>query len=84
MTNLIKVDFRKEKLAIDDDLYLKNVVEIHCRKCERRKPRKNAIEIKETWGYICNNCQQQLKSDVNQDSETEKTQENRVTYITAR
>ncbi len=55
-TRVIWVDFRKGRLSIDGDLYLKNVVEIHCRKCQRRKPRKNALELLHSWGYLCQEC----------------------------
>ena len=55
-TNLIKVDFRRERLSIDFDPYFDGVKEVHCRKCGQRKPREGATELIENWGYLCRNC----------------------------
>jgi hypothetical protein len=55
-SNVIWIDFRRGRLSIDDDLYLKNVAEIHCRQCKHRKPREDARELTNTWGYICRDC----------------------------
>lgn len=55
-SNVIKIDFRKDRLSIDFDPYFNGVREIHCRTCLRRKPREGAIEIPESWGYLCKNC----------------------------
>lgn len=58
--NVIKVDFSKERLSIDDDPYLNQVTEVHCRRCERRRPRRGAREFEHTWGYLCENCQERV------------------------
>ena len=61
-SNIIHIDFRKERLFIDDDNYCSNVTEIHCRCCDNRKPRKGARELEQTWGYICEGCRRQSGS----------------------
>jgi len=57
-SNVIRVDFRKGSLSIDFDPYFNGVREIHCRKCVLRKPRKGAMEMTKSWGYICKDCQE--------------------------
>ncbi|MDH3973245.1 MAG: hypothetical protein OEV42_03100 [Deltaproteobacteria bacterium] len=60
-SNLIRVDFRKDRLSIDFDIYFNGVKEIHCRICSQRKPRKGAVEVPESWGYFCRDCGKSLE-----------------------
>ena len=53
---VIKVDFRKGRLSIDEDRYMDGVSEIHCRACERRRPRRGSVELRFSWGFICESC----------------------------
>lgn len=55
-TNIIKVNFRKKKLSIDNDSYLNGVTKIHCRLCLKQKERIGAMELLVIWGYICMDC----------------------------
>jgi len=59
-SNIIKVDFRKGKLSIDDDSYLNRVTKIHCRLCLKQKNRNGAMELHVSWGYVCSDCQDKI------------------------
>ena len=79
-SNIIRVNFRKGNLSIDDDSYLSRVTKIHCRACLKQKNRNGARELFFTWGYVCADCQdnaiasERFKSDkVTVDKETRDT-----------
>jgi len=84
MTNLIQVDFRKGRLSIDDDPYLKNVAEISCRSGKRRRPRKTAAELKDAWGYVCESCSRQISLESRPAPEKGRQAAGSVTYLPAR
>lgn len=60
-SNLIRVDFRKDRLSIDFDPYFSGVKEIHCRVCSQRKPRNGAIEVAGSWGFFCGDCKSEME-----------------------
>lgn len=60
-SNVIRVDFRKDRPAIDFDPYFNGVKEIHCRLCGRRRSRKGAIEVPKSWGYFCKDCKTSIQ-----------------------
>ena len=70
-SKVIKVNFKKESLSIDEDSYLNSVTQIHCRACGKQKSREGSIELTDTWGYVCKYCQE--KNSTSRNAETEAT-----------